>query len=131
MGRSAFARNNALWMSVVGTLLGILLTVLAFTHGGTPAGWNAAYERLVPSTPGEDWNLAVQILAPVLLLTGVWYAVEQIQARRTFNEIVGLEKKSEFNQRLPELKEEVKKLPKSYEEQLEDKEESFRSRRRK
>lgn len=129
MGRSPFVRNNTLWMSAVATVVGLVFTVLAFLHDGQPSGAIAWYESTVPSTPGQDWNLAVQILAPVTLATGVWYLAEQIMARRKFEEIIGLEKKSEFNQRLPEAKEEVKKLPKSYEERLEDKEESFRSRR--
>ncbi len=129
MGRSSFVRNNTLWMSTVATLAGLLFTVLAFLHDGDPSGWTSFYESRVPNDPGQDWNLAIRILAPVVMLTGVWYLVEQIKARRTFNEIMGLEKKSEFNQRLPELKEEVTKLPKKYEEELDEKETGFRSRR--
>lgn len=130
MARSAFARNNALWMSALATLVGLVFTVLAFLHDGQPSGFIAFYERTVPTGPDTNWNLAVKIIAPVVLATGVWYLVEQIKARRKFNEIMDLEKKSEFNQRLPELKEEVRKLPKTYEQELSDKEKDFRSRRR-
>lgn len=129
MARSPFVRNNTLWMSAAATLIGIVFSVLAFLHDGQPDGLTAFYESNVPKNPDQDWNLAVQILAPVVLATGLWYLVEQIQARRTYNEIMDLEKKSEFNQRLPELKEEVRKLPKSYEEEVQAKEKDFRSKR--
>lgn len=129
MGRSPLLRKNALWMSAVATILGLVFTVLAFTHDGRPAGWNSVYESTVPTTAGQDWNLLVQILAPTTLVAGGWYLVEQIMARRTYNEIMGLEKKSEFNQRLQELKEAAGKLPKQYEERVREKEEDFRSRR--
>jgi hypothetical protein len=130
MARSAFVRNNTLWMSAAATLIGLVFTVLAFLHDGNPSGFTAFYESRVPTGPDTNWNLAVKILAPVLLATGLWYLVEQIRARRTFDEIMSVEKKSEFNQRLPELEEEIKKLPKSYEEELEEKEKDSRSRRR-
>lgn len=130
MARSPFVRNNMLWMSAVATVTGLVFTVLAFLHDGQPDGITAFYESTVPKSSDQDWNLAVRIIAPVVLATGLWYVVEQVRARRTFNEIMGAEKKSEFNQRLPELKEEVAKLPKSYEEELEEKEKDFRSRRR-
>jgi hypothetical protein len=128
MARSPFVRNNTLWMSAAATLIGLAFTVLAFLHDGQPSGWTAFYERTVPTSP-DNWNLAIQILAPVVLVTGLWYLVEQIKARRKFEEIMDLGKKSEFNQRLPELKEEVRKLPTSFEEDVEAKEKDFRSRR--
>lgn len=130
MARSPFVRNNALWMSAVATLVGLVFTVLAFLHDGQPSGVIAFYERNVPTGPDTNWNLAVKIIAPVVLATGLWYLVEQVKARKKFNDIMDLEKKSEFNQRLPELKEEVKKLPKEYEEDVSAKEKDFRSRRR-
>jgi hypothetical protein len=130
MGRSPFARNNTLWMSMVATLVGLLFTVLSFTHGGDPAGWNAFYENLVPkSDDAGNWNLLVQLLAIPTLIAGLWYLGEQILARRKFNRMMALEKKSEFQQQLPELKEEAAKLPQEYEQRLEEKMESFQSRR--
>lgn len=130
MGRSPFARNNSLWMSIVATILGLAFTVLSFTHGGDPAGWNSFYESVVPmSDDAGNWNLLVQLLAIPTLLAGLWYLGEQILARRKFNRLIGLEKKSEFQQRLPELKEEAAKLPQTYEQRLEEKMESFQSRR--
>jgi hypothetical protein len=129
MGRSPFVRKNTLWMSTVATLIGLVFTVLAFLHDGQPSGWTAFYESAVPSQPGQDWNLAVQILAPVVLFTGLWYLVEQIKARRKVDRILGLEKKSEFNERLPEAREEIPKLPNRYEERLDEKQKNFRSRR--
>lgn len=130
MGRSPFARNNALWMSAVATAVGLVFTVLAFTAEPTAAGWNAFYESNVPVGGDQDWNLAVRVIAPIVLATGVWYLGEQILARRKFERLINLEKKSEFQKNLDKLEETTKKLPKDYEERLDEKTESFVSRRR-
>lgn len=129
MGRSPFARNNTLWMSSVATLVGLVGTVLAFTAEPTAAGWNAFYENAVPVGGGQDWNLLVQVVAPVVLLSGAWYLGEQIIARRKFERLINAEKKSAFQDNLEQLEETVQKLPKEYEERLDEKTESFVSRR--
>lgn len=131
MGRSPFARNNAMWMSVVATLVGLAFTVIAFLADYDAAGWTDFYEAWVPSgSSGGNWNRLVQVVAPVVLVTGLWYLGEQILARRKFNSLIDTESKSEFQRSLDELEETVKKLPKSYESRLQEKRDQFVSRRR-
>lgn len=129
MGRSPFARNNTLWMSSLATVVGLVLTVLAFTAEPAAAGWNAFYERTVPVGGDQDWNLLVRVVAPIILVSGVWYLGEQIIARRKFERLINAEKKSAFQDNLDELEETARKLPKEYEERLNEKTESFVSRR--
>jgi thiaminase len=130
MGRSPFARNNALWMSVVATVVGLVLTVLAFAADYGAANWTDVYEAYVSAgETGGNWNRLVQVLAPVVLATGLWYVGEQILARRSFNELIDTDSKSEFQSNLEELEDTVGKLPKSYEERLQEKREQFVMRR--
>lgn len=116
-------------MSSVATLVGLALTVLAFTAEPTAGGWNAFYERTVPVGGDQDWNLLARVVAPIVLVSGVWYLGEQIIARRKFERLINAEKKSEFQDNLEQLEETVGKLPKEYEERLDEKTESFVSRR--
>lgn len=130
MGRRLFLRNNALVISAVVLVIGLVLTVLAYTAAYPASGWNAFYENLVPSSTSEgDWNLLVRVVAPIVLLVGIWYVGEQLLARRKFNRLMGVDKKSDFSKNVTTLTETAKKLPKRYEEQLQEKERSFKSRR--
>lgn len=130
MGRSPFARKHTLWMSSVATVVGLALTVLAYTAEPTAGGWNAFYEQAVPmeSTEGS-WNLLVKVVAPIVLVSGAWYLGEQILARRKFEDLIGTEKKSAFQDNYEELQEAAAKLPKRYEERLDEKANEFVSRR--
>lgn len=130
MGRSPFARKHTLWMSSVATVVGIAFTVLAYTANPDPAGWNAFYENVVPVGGENDWNLLVQVLAPVVLASGAWYLGEQALARRKFKDLINEESKKEFQRNMDELEETVKKLPKRYEDRFEEKVESFKMKRR-
>lgn len=95
------------------------------------ASWVAFYTDVV-SSGGTDanWNKAVMLVSGVVAVTGVWYVVEQVMARRRFDRMMGTEKKSEFQQNMETLRETVKKLPVAYEDAFEEKSEEFTSRRR-
>lgn len=127
MGRHPFLRNNLLWISIVILLIGIALTVVAYSAPG--ADWTDPYESMLPSAGGGDWNMLIRVVAPVILITGAWYVGEQIIARRRFNRLINAEKKSEFQQNLPTLEETVRDLPDKYEDRLEQKQTDFKSRR--
>lgn len=131
MGRSPFARKNTLWMSAAATLLGIAFTVLAFMADYDAAGWTDFYEAWVPQGTGAgNWNRFVQVVAPIVLVSGAWYLGEQLLARRKFNRMIDTESKSEFQRNLDELEETAGKLPQRFKERLEDKREEFVSRRK-
>lgn len=131
MGRSPFARKHTLWLSSLATLVGIVFTVLAFAANYEAAGWTDFYEAWVPQGTGAgNWNRFVQVVAPIVLVTGGWYLGEQIIARRKFNRMISTESKSEFQRNLDELEQTAGKLPKRFKEQLEDKREEFVSRRK-
>ncbi len=118
-------------MSIVATIAGLALTVLAYSANyADPSHWTSFYTVLVPSeTSAGNWNMLVRVLAPILLLTGAWYLGEQIWARYKFNEMISAEKKSEFSKNIPKLEETARKLPKRYEEELKEKQSAFVSRR--
>lgn len=117
-------------MSIVATIAGLALTVLAYTADYGAANWTDFYEGIVPGqTDAGNWNMLVRVLAPILLLTGAWYLGEQIWARYKFNEMISAEKKSEFTKNIPKLEETARKLPKRYEEELKEKQSAFVSRR--
>lgn len=119
-----------MWMSAVATLVGGVLFVLSIA-ANQGAGWVAFYTDVVSSGGTEaNWNKAVMLVSGVVFATGAWYLGEQIVARRKFNRLIGMEKKSEFQQNLDSLRETVKKLPQEYEERFEEKSEEFTSRRR-
>lgn len=131
MGRSPFARNNALWISALTTVIGLVFTVFAFFADYNAANWTDVYESLVPQeTSAGSWNLLVRVVAPVVLVSGAWYLGEQIMARRTFNRLINEEKKSAFQDNLEELEDAARKLPKEYEERLDERTEQVISRRR-
>lgn len=127
MGRHPFLRNNLLWISIAISVIGLALTAVAYSAPG--AAWTDSYEAALPSAGGGDWNMLVRVVAPIILLTGVWYVGEQIIARRRFNRLINAEKKSEFQQNLPTLEETVRDLPDKYEDRLEQKQTDFKSRR--
>lgn len=130
MGRSPFARNNALWMSIAAALVGGVLFVFSIA-ANQEASWVAFYTDMVPSGGTEaNWNKAVMLISGVVFATGAWYVVEQVNARRRFNRMMNSEKKSEFQQNMDTLQETVGLLPKSYEESFEEKRDKFDSRRR-
>lgn len=130
MGRSPFARKHTLWMSSVATVVGLALTILAYTAEPTAGGWNAFYEQAVPMQTSEgSWNLLIKVVAPIVLVSGGWYLGEQILARRKFENLIEIEKKSAFQDNYEELREQAGKLPKRYEERLDEKADEFLSRR--
>ena len=122
-------RNNALPISLLVLLLGLALTVLAYTAAYPANGWNAFYENLVPGGTDQDWNLLVRVVAPIVLLIGVWYTVEQLLARRKFHRLLDVERKSDLHKNMQTLDDTVKVLPRSYEDRLLEKEAAFKSRR--
>lgn len=129
MGRRTFLRNYALPLSLVVLAVGLVGTVLSYTASYPAGGWNAFYENTVPGGTDQDWNLAVRVIAPIVLLSGIWYTGEQVLARRRFNRLMGAEKKSDFSKNIARLEDTVKVLPRSYEDRLQEKENSFKSRR--
>lgn len=131
MGRHPFFRNNMLVISIAITVVGVALVAFSYTADYAEDNWTDAYEAVVPGGVGEDqdWNLAVRVVSPVVLVTGAWYLGEQILARRKFNRLINAEKKSEFNQNVSVLEETVRDLPHKYEDKLEEKQASFKSRR--
>lgn len=116
-------------MSAVATVVGLVFVVLAYTANQDPGGWNSFYESVVPVGGSQDWNLLVRVLAPVVLVSGGWYLGEQIISRRKFDRLVDTKKRSEFQKNYDELEELAGKLPKRYEERLEEKADTFSSRR--
>ena len=117
-------------MSTVATIVGLALTVLAYTADYGAANWTDFYEGIVPGqTDAGNWNMLVRVLAPIALLTGAWYLGEQLWARYKFNEMMSTEKKSEFSKNVPALEKAARKLPKRFEEELKEKQSAFVSRR--
>lgn len=119
-------------IGVAVTLVGLLFTVVAAATylDALALPW---YRNLVcaGATAGacEDWNLWVLVVAPLVLLTGGFYAGEQVRMRRRFRQLLDTNKKSEFLHNRRDLEDLARRLPKRFEERIEEKEGEFRSNR--
>jgi hypothetical protein len=129
----SFLKNNMLWIGVVVGAVGLVLSLLAYVfHFGNQPSFLAWYGKLVIyGTPPSETNVNqwVMIVAPLILLTGGWYAGEQLVLRRKFEKLLETPKKSEFLQNKKELEDIAKQLPDGYWARVEMKESEFKSKR--
>ncbi len=126
-----FTKNNMLYIGLALGILGSVLTfiswMVAFNASSTYLDW---YRELANvGVLGKDWNLVVVIGGPIVLITGVWYFIEQILKRRRFEKLIDTTKKSEFVSSRKELKEIARILPDPYGQRVKDKEDELRQKR--
>lgn len=129
MGR--ITRNYMLPIGAAILVVGLALSLLAYWDM-----WSARpswYESFLDAIPGQglngDWNVFLRILGPVLVVTGAWYAGEQLVLRRRFDRMIDTTKKSEFVARRKDLEDLSRRLPTTYRSRIEEKEAAFRSMR--
>ncbi|MDX1610897.1 MAG: DUF3198 domain-containing protein [Candidatus Thermoplasmatota archaeon] len=118
-----------LTIGIIVALLGLVLVGISYSVDYTSANWTDFYEDILPRTDNGDWNLVVRVLSPIILLTGAWYAGEQLIYRRRFQALMETDKKSDFSRNLSDLEDLARDLPEKYMEELEEKQATFRSRR--
>jgi hypothetical protein len=128
MGRHAFFRNHLLAIAVVVTIVGLVPTVVAYLvadYGGVSPGpsW---YTDLVPN---DGWNLWVKIVAPLVLLTGLWYLGEQLLLRRKLHRLVDTGKRSDLVRNMSQIEGILGRLPRSFEKRVQEKEGAIKSKR--
>ncbi len=126
-----FAKNNMIHIGLATTIVGAALTFLswmvAFVASSTYLDWYREITNV--GVTGNDWNLVVVIAGPLILITGIWYFVEQILKRRRFEKLIETSKKSEFVARRKDLSEIARILPDSYQARIKEKEEELRAKR--
>lgn len=115
-------RENRLEIAGTVAVLGFVLTVVSYTAYLADPGFLASYEGAVVG----GWNLWVMAIAPFMLLAGGWYAGEQVLLRRRFEEKIDIDRRSEYRDRVRELEGMVEKLPRRYEERLDEQVEEYR-----
>ena len=130
MGR--FTKNNMLAIGTFVFALGLVLSALAWANAyseTTVLDWYDGVLALVPGQGegGQDWNVLLMIVGPVLLVTGAFYGGEQLVLRRRFDRLIDTAKKSEFVSNRKDLEDLAKRLPTGYRRRVEEKEASFRS----
>lgn len=127
-----WTQNHRMEIGAVLLVIGLALTVISWSlaFADTAPGWLQGYNDLVrPAGGGEDYNLIVSIVGPVLLIWGGWYIGEQIIMRRRFEGLIDTPKRSEFSARRRELEETARRLPDGYRKRIKDKENEFVSKR--
>ena len=132
MGR--FTRNNMLAIGTTLAAVGLVVTALAWTNAYSRTSLLDPYDAFLEVFPGQgergqDWNVLFMILGPVLLITGAFYAGEQLLLRRRFERLLDTTKKSEFVSRRKDLEDLARRLPTSYRSRIEQKEAMFRTTR--
>src|SRR5688572_12805390 len=97
MGR--ITRN---YMLPIGTALfavGLVITAVSWTwkYASDTIPWYGGFLDVIPGqSANQDWNVLFQIVGPVLLIMGAFYAGEQLLLRRRFERMIATTKKSEF-----------------------------------
>lgn len=126
-----WTKNHRMEIGAVLLVLGLVLTVVSFSlnfSSETPS-WLASYKDLVETESGEDWNLVVMIVGPIVLISGGFYVGEQFVLRRRFERLIDTPKRSEFTSRRRDLEDIAKRLPDGFTSRIKEKESEFVSRR--
>ena len=131
MGR--ITRNYMLPIGTALFVVGLVITALAWTVAYSRTDlvdfWRAFIDVIPGQSRDQDWNILFMILGPVLLITGAFYAGEQLLLRRRFERMIATTKKSEFVRDRKELEDLAKRLPTGSRHRVLETEESFRSMR--
>ncbi|MHB8604986.1 MAG: hypothetical protein ACYDCK_06980 [Thermoplasmatota archaeon] len=122
-------KNHMLEISAAVLVIGIVLTFLswAWKFGDGPT-WLTWYGNRV-TVNGQDFNLYLVLLAPLVLLGGAFYFGEQIVLRRRFERLLDTPKKSEFLTNKKDLVELSRRLPDEFSDKIDMKESEFKSKR--
>lgn len=122
-----FLKNAMLPLSVLVFLVGLALTLWSWWGQSISKDYFAQYIQAINET--GNWNLWVQIVSPLILLTGAWYLGDQILTRRKFARLMATQKKSEFATSKKELVEIARRLPDKYRGRIDTKEQELVSKR--
>lgn len=132
MGR--ITRNYMLSIGLTLAGVGLVITALAWTVAYSRSDAVDFWRAFIDIFPGQDWrsqdwNMLFMIMGPILLVTGAFYAGEQMVLRRRFERMISTTKKSEFVSSRKDLEDLSKRLPTNYRGRIVEKEESFRNTR--
>ncbi|MBI4392504.1 MAG: DUF3198 domain-containing protein [Euryarchaeota archaeon] len=122
-----FLKNNMLVISALVFVVGLAVTLWSWWGSAISKDYFAEYLAQIDAT--GKWNLWVQIISPLVLLTGAWYLGDQIITRRKFGEMIATQKKSEFVTAKKELTDIARRLPDRYKAKIEAKEAELTSKR--
>lgn len=125
-----WTKNHRMAIGAVLLVLGLAVTAVSWTVSfadTTPDALKGYRDVMVRG--GEDYNLILFIVGPILLIWGAWYIGEQIIYRRRFESLIDTSKRSEFTSRRRELEDIARRLPDQYVGRLKAKESEFVSKR--